>query len=32
MFLKVLAGLLTLAIVVLGCAPHLLLRWVPGGQ
>jgi len=32
MFLKVLAGLLAASIVVLGCAPHLLLRWIPGGQ
>jgi NADH-quinone oxidoreductase subunit N len=32
LFLNVLAGLLAAAIVVLGCAPHLLLRWIPGGQ
>jgi NADH-quinone oxidoreductase subunit N len=32
MFLKVLAGLLAALIIVLGCAPHLLLRWIPGGQ
>jgi len=32
LFLKVLAGLLAASIVVLGCAPHLLLRWIPGGQ
>lgn len=32
LFLDVLAGLLAAAIVVLGCAPHLLLRWIPGGQ
>jgi len=32
MFLKVLAGVLAAAIVLLGCAPHLLLRWIPGAQ
>jgi NADH-quinone oxidoreductase subunit N len=32
MFLKLLAGLLAAAIVVLGCAPHLLLRWIPGAN
>jgi NADH-quinone oxidoreductase subunit N len=30
MFLKVLAGVLAAAIVLLGCAPNLLLRWIPG--
>jgi NADH-quinone oxidoreductase subunit N len=32
MFLKVLAGLLAASIVLLGCAPHLLLRWIPGSN
>jgi NADH-quinone oxidoreductase subunit N len=32
MFLTVLAGVLAAATVLLGCAPHLLLRWIPGAN